>query len=102
MTPTDPLAEFFADTPRAQPDRVFRAAVMERVARRRLRVELALRAVATLLLVVGLALLSPGLQLIAQGIGHGLAEVMFVLVPAGVVAALGRAWLVRRPVLRLF
>ncbi|MDF1767444.1 hypothetical protein [Maricaulis sp.] len=101
MSQPDPLADFFAADAAPAVDRGFRMAVMEQVARRRLRVELALRSLATLLLFVGVALISPVLQRFAQLLGQDLSQVLLVMLAAGLVAYLGHFWLTRKPVLRL-
>ncbi|WP_291844684.1 hypothetical protein [Maricaulis sp.] len=107
MNTPDPLAGFFAaDTPPAM-DRVFRTAVMERVARRRFQIELALRCVATLCLLAGLALVAPVLQRLAGLLGRDLSEVLVILALSGGIAFIGHAWLTRAasfewPRLRLF
>ncbi len=101
MSQPDPLADFFAEDAAPAVDRGFRTAVMERIARRRLRVELVLRGVATLLLLLGVALISPVLQRFVELLGQELSQVLLVMLAAGMVAYLGHFWLTRRPILRL-
>ncbi|WP_297734872.1 hypothetical protein [uncultured Maricaulis sp.] len=101
MSQPDPLADFFAADTAPAVDRGFRMAVMEKVAARRLRVELVLRSLATLLLLLGVALVSPVLQRFAQLLGQDLSQVLLVMLVAGTVAYLGHFWLTRQPILRL-
>ena len=98
---SDPLADFFAAEAVPAVDRGFRTAVMERVARRRLHIELALRGVATLLLLLGVALVSPALQRLAKLLGEGLLAVTMIVLAASMIAWLGHVWLTRQPRLAL-
>ena len=59
MTTADPLQAFFDAAPVAERDIAFRSQVMERVARRRLRLELGLRFAAGTLLLAMLAVTLP-------------------------------------------
>ncbi|OLF77770.1 hypothetical protein AWH62_03610 [Maricaulis sp. W15] len=95
MDKTDPLADFFAADAAPANDRAFRTRVMERVARRRLRIELVLRLVAGCLLVLGLALVSPVLQSLADMLGQEMSMPLQVIAMAGGIAFLGHAWLSR-------
>jgi hypothetical protein len=105
MTERDPLAAFFdaGDAPPADPG--FRTAVMERVARRRLRLELAARLASGVLLVLAAMVLAPVFEPVAALFGAGLADVIVVLAVTGLVAFAGHYWLtrpVRLPALRIF
>ncbi|WP_323763173.1 hypothetical protein [Maricaulis sp.] len=105
MDKTDPLADFFAAETVPAGDRAFRTGVMERVARRRLRIELVLRLVAGCLLVLGLALVSPALQIIAETLGQEMSGVLQIIAIGGGIAFLGHGWVtrtIRLPRLRLF
>ncbi|WP_417486950.1 hypothetical protein [Maricaulis sp.] len=105
MDKTDPLADFFAAETVPSSDRAFRTGVMERVARRRLRIELVLRLVAGCLLVLGLALVSPALQIIAGTLGQEMSAALQIIAIVGGVAFLGHGWLTRTinlPRLRMF
>lgn len=105
MSEHDPLAAFFeaGEAPAADPG--FRTAVMEAVARRRLRLELAARLVAGCVLALAAVLLAPVFAPVAELFGVGLADVLIVLGVTGIVAFAGHYWLthpVRLPALRLF
>ena len=105
MDKTDPLADFFAADAAPANDRAFRTGVMERVARRRLRIELVLRLLAGCLLVLGLALISPALQIVADTLGQEMSAALQIIAIGGGVAFLGHGWVsrtIRLPRLRLF
>lgn len=105
MDKTDPLADFFAAETAPVADRAFRTGVMERVAQRRLRIELVLRLVAGCLLVLGLALISPALQSVANMLGQDMSVVLQFVAIGGGIAFLGHGWLTRTislPRMRLF
>jgi hypothetical protein len=95
METTDPLADFFTAEAAPTSDRAFRVGVMEKIARRRLRIELVLRLCAGLLLVIGLALMAPAVQGVAELLGRDMATVLPVVAVGIGTAFLGHAWLTR-------
>ena len=68
MAEQDPLKAFFDAGEAPAVDPAFKARTMDRIAQRRLRVELALRFVAGGLLVLGFMALAPTIALIGQGV----------------------------------
>ncbi|WP_300543276.1 hypothetical protein [Maricaulis sp.] len=105
MTGADPLNAFFRAGEAPAADARFRLAVMEKVALRRFRVDLALRLLAAALLLIGAVLLAPVLDGIAAALGGTLYDLFLVLGVAGLIAFAGHAWLtrtIRWPALRLF
>lgn len=100
----DPLAAFFAAGEPAERDVRFRAAVMERIARRRLRLELLARLAAGLLAIIGLALLSPALERLAGALGGSLPGPILTVTAIVALALIVRHWMrhpPRMPAVRL-
>lgn len=77
-------------------DPAFRIAVMQRVAARRLRLELAARLVAVAALFVIAVLLAPVAGALAQPLGPVFNDIPAVLCLAGSAALAGYLWLTRR------
>ena len=86
MTDSDPLKSLFEATEAPRVDPVFRADVMSRVAQRRLRIELAIKLVAGLLILLAVATLAPALgpaiALLAGSAGSAVMALVLVAVAA--------------------
>jgi hypothetical protein len=90
MTGADPLKAFFDAGAAPRIDPVFRMGVMEKVARRRLLLELGVRALGILLAAVIVFVLSPSLVFVLEVLGDVPLEVYAALFMAGLVALAGQ------------
>lgn len=92
MTDTDPLNAFFKAGEAPAVDHDFRAGVMEAVARRRLRIELAVRTATAALIFLAAAILAPALGPAISLVAGQLSTFLLALAVVGIIGFSGN-WL---------
>tara|TARA_R110000868_G_scaffold26347_2_gene101506 strand:+ start:1010 stop:1333 length:324 start_codon:yes stop_codon:yes gene_type:complete len=95
MSKTDPLQAFFAAGEAPAVDRAFRTRVMEAVARRRLRIEIAASALAGLVVYLVLLLLRPAFETLVPDLSAALQGAVVILAAIGLAIYAGNLLLTR-------